>query len=119
MYIGELSHLTGATPRAIRLYESLNLIQVVRKGSYRVYQTAHIEFIQLIKEAQSLGVSLAELQTLKNGNNDLDWAGVNALLIEKKQQSKEAIDQLNIHVSRLERYQSLIAECIRNDENYC
>lgn len=34
MYIGELSQRTGATPRAIRLYESLNLIQVVRKGNY-------------------------------------------------------------------------------------
>ena len=119
MYIGELSQRTGATARAIRLYESLNLIQVVRKGSYRVYQTAHIEFVQLIKEAQSLGISLAELQTLKKGNNDLDWAGVNALLIIKKEQSEDAIQQLNLHISRLERYQALIADCVDNDDEHC
>ena len=38
MYIGRLSELTGATPKAIRLYESLGLIPVPRRqGAYRVY----------------------------------------------------------------------------------
>ncbi|MFY0640050.1 MAG: MerR family transcriptional regulator [Bermanella sp.] len=119
MYIGELSQCTGATPRAIRLYESLNLIQVARKGNYRVYETAHIEFVQLIKEAQSLGISLAELQLLKKGDNDLDWSGVNALLTIKKEQSEDSIRKLNLHISRLERYQALIADCVKSNAAHC
>ena len=118
MYIGELSQRTCATPRAIRLYESLNLIQVVRKGNYRVYEAAHVEFVQLIKEAQSLGISLAELQVLKQGDNDLNWSGVNALLITKKEQSEESILKLNLHISRLERYQALIADCVKIDATH-
>src|SRR5690554_5382293 len=38
MYIGKLAEMTGATRKAIRLYESLGLIPVPsRNGNYRVY----------------------------------------------------------------------------------
>lgn len=73
MLIGELSKLTGATPKALRLYESLNLLQVKRQGKYQVYQQSHVKFVMLIKEAQSFGVLIAELQELKRDPQDLDW----------------------------------------------
>ena len=62
MYIGQVSHLTAASRRAIRHYEELNLIHSPQRlGSYRVYDDHHIIVIDLIKRAQSLGFKLSEL----------------------------------------------------------
>jgi MerR family copper efflux transcriptional regulator len=62
MYIGQVSNITGASKRAIRHYEELNLIHSPQRvGSYRVYDDHHIIVINLIKRAQSLGFKLSEL----------------------------------------------------------
>jgi DNA-binding transcriptional MerR regulator len=62
MYIGQVSNLTGASRRAIRHYEELNLIHPPqRAGSYRVYDDHHIIVINLIKRAQCLDFKLSEL----------------------------------------------------------
>ena len=37
MFIGEASKLSGATQRAIRLYESMGLLKISREGKYRTY----------------------------------------------------------------------------------
>lgn len=119
MYIGELSRLTHATPRAIRLYESMGLIQVKRSGKYRVYDSSHVEFIQLIKEAQSLGVTLSELKDLKRGSNDLDWGALNGLLAAKRLELQQEMKQLKQHIKRVERYQHLISDCVERGLNQC
>ncbi|MFM2331601.1 MAG: hypothetical protein RIQ74_424 [Pseudomonadota bacterium] len=65
MYIGELASLTGTTPKAIRHYEKLGLLPVAkRKGNYRIYETIDIQSIKMIRLAQSVGFSLAELYEL-------------------------------------------------------
>ena len=62
MFIGQISTITGASRRAIRHYEELNLIHSPQRlGSYRVYDDHHIIVIDLIKRAQSLGFKLSEL----------------------------------------------------------
>lgn len=119
MFIGELSKLTGATPRAIRLYETLKLLQVNRHGKYRVYQKSHVEFVQLIKEAQSLGVSLAELQQLKRGALDLDWVALNQLLAQKQVAVAQQIIQQQAELERIKHYQHLIAACVAKGLNQC
>lgn len=119
MYIGEVARRTGATERAIRLYESLGLIQVPRHGRYRVYDAAHVEFIQLIKEAQGLGLTLKELQSLNRNGNDLDWAQLNAVLIRKREQLLSDMRQLSERAERIQRYQRLIADCVARDLDRC
>ncbi|WP_220469614.1 MULTISPECIES: MerR family transcriptional regulator [Pseudoalteromonas] len=49
MYLNEASKLSGATQRAIRLYESMGLLTVSRVGKYRVYNQENIYLIKLIK----------------------------------------------------------------------
>lgn len=119
MFIGELSALTNATPRAIRLYERLKLLQVSRQGKYRIYDAAHVEFVLLIKEAQSLGVTLAELQQLKRGLQDLDWVALNQLLTEKHQALVQQIKQQQAEMARIKHYQQLIADCVVKGLNRC
>lgn len=69
MYIGQAARLTGATPKAIRLYEQIGILRTPsRRGKYRVYSPADIALIQLLKEAQHLGFSLAEIRWVLAGD---------------------------------------------------
>ncbi len=90
MYIGELSKITGATPRAIRFYETQGLIPIPdRKGKYRYYNEDFAELITIIKDAQLLGFKLSEIKELFK--NDLSckkfpWETA-AFEVQKKMQS--------------------------------
>lgn len=65
MYIGKVAELTGCTPKAIRLYESLGLLLTLsRQGRYRLYNAHHVAIIRIIRVAQAAGFQLAEMQPL-------------------------------------------------------
>lgn len=67
LYIGKVAEQTGASRRAIRLYEEKGLIPPPqRKGSYRVYDAPTVKAIALIKRAQEAGFTLAELRDFIN-----------------------------------------------------
>lgn len=65
LYIGKVAEMTGASRRAIRLYESLGLVPPPRrKGRYRVYSEHDATLIHIIKTAQSVGFNLEEVREL-------------------------------------------------------
>ena len=74
MYIGELSKRSGASRKAIYLYEQMGLIQKpTRKGSYRIYDDVVVQQIQTIRCAQALGFKLKELvEALASNTSDSD-----------------------------------------------
>ena len=113
MFIGEASSASGASQRAIRLYESLGLLNVSREGKYRVYSESDIEFIKLIKEAQSLGIQLSEMKKLTKEKHDFDWQKVSDLLTKKQTDAEAEIKRLNLHKARLKRYQKSIDDCLQ------
>lgn len=115
LYIGEISKRTGASPKAIRLYEKLGLLtEVRREGSYRVYNPEDVEFVKLIKQAQLLGVSLSELKKLVVGRNQLDWYAVIDLLEHKRQQVDAEINALKDMNVRIHAYRSEIEACLKS-----
>ena len=62
MYIGDLSKQTGASRKAIYLYEELGLIPTPRRqGTYRVYAPEVVGIVETIRCAQALGFTLKEL----------------------------------------------------------
>jgi DNA-binding transcriptional MerR regulator len=62
MFIGELSQRTGASRKALYLYESMGLIPApMRQGTYRVYGPEVVGLVHIIRCAQSLGFKLSEL----------------------------------------------------------
>ena len=64
MYIGKVSKLTGATPKAIRHYEAIGLIPPPQRlGRYRFYSEKDVEAVRLIKHAQKYGFRLSELKS--------------------------------------------------------
>lgn len=65
MYIGKISEITGASRKAIRLYEEMGLIaSPERRGTYRIYNQHHVVIVNMIKRAQEVGFKLAEISSL-------------------------------------------------------
>ena len=115
MFINEASKRSGATQRAIRLYESRGLLNVPRSGKYRVYNDKHIELIKVIKEAQTLGIQLSDLLILKSQDEDLDWQLVSAFLIQQEEIVEDKIQTLIIQKKRIADYRETIKKCLEGD----
>lgn len=98
MYIGKLAELTGATRKAIRLYESLGLIPIPgRKGKYRVYSDNDVVLINLIRRAQTVGFNLAELKelvALKAKNNRFPIEMASELIAMKREKLRKDMTRI-------------------------
>ncbi|MDM5177540.1 MerR family transcriptional regulator [Massilia sp. DJPM01] len=105
MYISELGRRANASPKAIRLYESLGLLgQVGRKGSYRIYSEQNVQQVQLIRQVQALGFRLADMgPLLQSGKGAPDWDQLVALLEARRV-------ALRIEVARLQQLDSKLGE---------
>lgn len=106
MYIGEISKLTGASPKAIRLYETLGLLgRIGRSGSYRVYSDSEVGQIRLIRQAQALGFRLSELRPLLGESSDEpDWEGLVRQIDRKRAEIRQEIQRLrklDVHLRRI------------------
>lgn len=106
MRIGTLARLSGATHRAIRLYEARGLLAgVSRHGQYRHYQPEHLQQIRLIRQALGLGLRLGELQQLLRPQlGSPDWPA----LLERLQQRQQ---QVQAEIQRLEQCAAALQQC--------
>lgn len=66
MRIGELACAVGVTSKTIRYYESIGLVADPARtaGGYRDYGPEAVERLRFIRDAQSTGLSLAEIQSV-------------------------------------------------------
>jgi DNA-binding transcriptional MerR regulator len=113
MRISKASKLSGATPKAIRLYESLGLLATVKRaGTYRIYTQRDIALIRLIKKAQRLGFRLSELKLsfAKSGFKAASWKTLVRLLQEKE---SEIIREM----TRLEKLRASVGDCRKEIED--
>ena len=79
--IGQVKDRTGVATSALRFYEEIGLITATRTdGTQRRYERAVIRTVSVIKAAQEVGLTLAEiseaLATLPNGRTPTkaDWS---------------------------------------------
>lgn len=85
MRISEVSRLTGASAKAIRLYEARGLLPPVpRVNRYRDYSEQDVAWVQLIRQALALGITLAAVSRLQAPDGRLDWPAVLALLQQQR-----------------------------------
>ncbi len=116
MYIGSISKLTGASPKAIRHYESLGLLgAVTRAGSYRVYSDDEVRQIKLIRQAQALGFRLAELRPFLQGEGGAgqpDWPGLARQIERKRSEIHEEIARLRQLDANLQEIHVEIRACL-------
>ncbi|AOT08783.1 MerR family transcriptional regulator [Pseudoalteromonas luteoviolacea] len=113
MYIGEVASKTGLSVKAIRLYEERGLISVPpRKGRYRYYNASHVEVLNLIKEAKSLGSTLSQLEAVIVYNNgEVDWSKVEGFLIKLKHRLNQQKETLQDRIGRVDACLSAINSC--------
>jgi MerR family transcriptional regulator, repressor of the yfmOP operon len=113
--IGELAELTGTTPRTIRYYEEIGLLDSEREraqGKHRCYTQADVERVrEIIRLRDLLGLSLDQLSQL------LDAETARAHLRQELQQTdapaerKRILEQLGQHIgTQLELVRGRLAE---------
>ena len=67
--IGEIAERAGVSVETLRYYEKLRLLNAPARtpGGYRVYSDAVVHQVKFIKQAQSLGLTLDDIQQLAAG----------------------------------------------------
>ncbi|MFZ0088615.1 MAG: MerR family transcriptional regulator [Solirubrobacteraceae bacterium] len=101
--IGELAELTGTTPRTIRYYEEIGLLDSARgreQGKHRNYTQADVDRVrEIIRLRDLLGLTLEQLSQL------LEAESARAQLRSELQQTqapaerKRILEQLLAHIS--------------------
>jgi MerR family transcriptional regulator, copper efflux regulator len=104
--IGEVAAITGASPKAIRLYEARRLLPpIARLGKYRVYSERDIFLVHMLKHAQSLGFRLEELRGLvaeKVRGKRFPLAVANTLFAAKRREVRAEVARLQQALRDLE-----------------
>lgn len=114
MYISELGRRANASPKAIRLYESLGLLgKVGRKGTYRVYSEQNLAQVQLIRQVQALGFKLAEMgPLLVAAQGAPDWAQLLVVVQQRRAQIGAEVARLQALDGALGAVGADIAACL-------
>jgi DNA-binding transcriptional MerR regulator len=96
MYISELGKCSGASPKAIRMYEALGLLGPIRRqGAYRIYSDDNVRQVRLIRQAQTLGFKLAEMLPMLNADGaEPNWDRLMHYLELKRAQTRQEIERL-------------------------
>jgi len=117
MLIGELSRRTGASRKAIRMYEAGGLLAPVqRRGSYRLYSDLHVRQVGMIRQAQALGIRLSDWgAVLTPGGAAPDWEAVLQALARKRDGVREEIRMLKQRETELDRMAAEIRACLVAD----
>ncbi len=106
--IGRLAELSGASPKALRLYEAQGLLgHVTRMGSYRCYTNEHLQRVRMIRLAQSLGFRLAELGWIISAG----WPEVLARLQLRREQVEAEIARQSARLAQIDRAIEEIRDC--------
>lgn len=119
MLINELSKRTGVSIHTLRYYENLGLFEgalneKVKTNNYKNYDESHVEKIEIIREAQEVGFTLAEIKSLLN-----NWYSGN---FPKKEQLKffdAKITEVDAKIKQLKQVKKKlekIKRAIENDE---
>jgi DNA-binding transcriptional MerR regulator len=66
--IGQLANFVAVSPRTIRYYEEIGLLNSIRRleGGKRVYTDQDYQRLKFIKRLKHLGLTLAEMQELED-----------------------------------------------------
>jgi DNA-binding transcriptional MerR regulator len=102
VWIAKAASLTGASVKAIRLYESMGLIRPARHEGYRFFDPATLETLRCIKLAQGLGFTLKELQHLARSGGGWDEGKFETAIALRKQDLQMQIDGLQARMKRIE-----------------
>ncbi len=120
MNIGVAAELSGVTPKTIRYYESIGLIEPAPRtvGGYRSYGENDVAFLRFIHRARGLGFSVADVNGLLELYHDKERASADVKALASNH--VEAIDR---KIAELQAIRStlghLIEKCHGDDRPDC
>ena len=120
MNIGEAAAASGVTPKMIRHYEDIGLIQETARteSGYRTYGPKDIATLSFIRRSRDLGFPIAQIRTLLALWQDRDRASADV-----KQVAGEHIDELRAKMRQLQEMvatlEHLSANCHGDDRPDC
>lgn len=111
LQIGEVAALFDVTPKTLRHYEKVGLLEPERADNdYRLYGPEEVLRIQRIRQLQSLGLSLKEVGDLLGRDDEVLWEGVLRSLQD------EVTEEIALLRERLDQIEQLLAEGVPPDE---
>ncbi|MBO9577170.1 MAG: MerR family transcriptional regulator [Microbacteriaceae bacterium] len=94
MRIGELSEITGASPRSLRYYESLGLISSERQANgYRDYDADAAAAVATIRSLLDLGFPTALIEHILPCTGDVPVMGDCGTLMREVARIRDEIDE--------------------------
>jgi MerR family copper efflux transcriptional regulator len=113
LLIGEVCRLTGASAKAVRLYEAMGLLPSPRRrGKYRVFEQEHLDAVALIRQAQVLGFKLNELKQLASQGPLVEAISLGLAreaVAQRRQDLAQQILELQAQAGRLEAFAATLA----------
>lgn len=106
--IGEMSTLSGMTPRTIRYYMELGLLPEERSsGGQRNFTQSDLVYLKRIKELKALGFSLDEISKIIRMKNEDESGSLRRTELLRQYRSKLSADKARInelekHIEALE-----------------
>ncbi|MEE9352504.1 MAG: MerR family transcriptional regulator [Thiotrichaceae bacterium] len=119
MYIGPASKKSGATVKAIRLYEELGLLRnISRENSYRIFTDEDVLLIKFIKIAQTFDFKLSELkEIIYQKGEPASWENIREAITLKEKKITNEILRLQENKEQLQNYNQEIEQCLLDNSN--
>lgn len=115
MLIGELSRRTGVSAKAIRLYETMNLLgPVQRRGRYPAFDDDHVGRIEMVLHSKALGLRLTEIADVMTAPGKAAASHRALRLVEARIAAEHAtVQRARASLERLSAARDQIAACLR------
>jgi DNA-binding transcriptional MerR regulator len=101
--IGQLSRLFGVTPRALRFYEQIGLVEPDRDGPARIYSRGDYQRLKVIVGARKAGLKLEHIRELLNLYEPTDHGAA---------QVRRAIGRLRERIAELDAQRELAVQSL-------
>ncbi|WP_241481723.1 Cu(I)-responsive transcriptional regulator [Rheinheimera mesophila] len=118
--IGQAAKQTGLSAKMIRHYEEAGLLKKANRtdAGYRLYNSQQLQQLSFIKQARTLGFSIAQVSSLL----DL-WRNPQRSSKEVKQLAEQHLDEIKQKVAELQQMQKVLQQladsCCGDDQPQC
>jgi MerR family Zn(II)-responsive transcriptional regulator of zntA len=119
MQIGDLAAKAGVTPRTIRYYEELGIVEPEERtgGGFRLYSESQLRRLQIVQSLKDLGFDLQRIRQFFNLKNCSESSGgvASALvdhLVEQERQIDERIRQYMLMKERNQKAIEILNGCL-------
>jgi DNA-binding transcriptional MerR regulator len=119
MQIGDLAAKVGVTPRTIRYYEELGIVEPKERtgGGFRLYSESQLRRLQIVQSLKELGFGLDRIREFFNLKNGAESGGgvARALvehLVEQERHIDDRISQYTLMKERNKKAIEILNGCL-------